>query len=126
VSDTAARGRLVAGAALLSALLVTALALATNSLDTTKFSWDFRYYIQMAQSPFTRPLASPFAYRYATSLLVYALSKVFSLSIEAGFRAVSYGGSLSSGRVSVHELGFTRSARGRMLRCWLQPSRTSM
>ena len=113
MSDAAARGRLVAGAALLSGLLVAALALATNSLDTTKFSWDFRYYIWMAQSPFTPPLASPFAYRYATPLLAYALSKVCRLSVEAGFSALAYGaGVLQLLGVFLFTNWFTRSARG--------------
>ena len=103
----------MAGAALLSGVLVAALALTTNSLDTTKFSWDFRYYIGMAQRPFAPPLASPFAYRYATSLLVYGLSEIFGLSIDSGFRGLAYGGGvLQLLGVFLFTNWFTRSARG--------------
>jgi hypothetical protein len=113
VSGAVTRGRLVAGAALLSAVLVAGLALTTNSLDTARFSWDFRYYIRMAQSPFAPPLASPFAYRFATPLLVYALSNAFSLSVEAGFRALAYGaGVLQLLGVFLFTNWFTRSAKG--------------
>ena len=113
MNGTVARGRLVAGAALLAVLLVAGLALTTNSLDTTRFSWDFRYYIRMAQSPFAPPLASPFAYRFATPLLVYALSKTFSLSVAAGFRALAYGaGVLQLLGVFLFTNRLTRSTKG--------------
>ena len=65
MSPTVRKGLLATAASLLAILLVVGLSRLTNSLDTTRFSWDFRYYIGMAQHPFAPPEASPFAYRYA-------------------------------------------------------------
>jgi hypothetical protein len=91
--NEAARNRWhVAGAALLSAFLVTCLGVLTNSLDTHKFSWDFRYYIGMAENGFSPPLASPFAYRYVTPLLVSGFFQIAGLPIQDGFRDVAYAG----------------------------------
>ena len=58
----------------LQRLLVAALDRLTNSIDTARFSWDFRYYIDMARRGLVPPLASPFAYRYLTPLLVRVIS----------------------------------------------------
>jgi len=111
--DIVRRGWRVVAAAVVSALLVVGLGLATNSLDTTRFSWDFRYYIRMAQSPFAAPMASPFAYRYGTPLLVYGISNVLGVGIEAGFRAVAYSGAiLQLLAVFLFVRWFTRSAKG--------------
>ena len=75
----------VAGAALLVALLDWL----TNSLDTARFSWDFRYYIDMARRGLVPPLASPFAYRYLTPLLVRMISLGLQVPVEAGFGFVA-------------------------------------
>jgi hypothetical protein len=79
-------------AALLSIFLVVCLDLLTNSLDTHRFSWDFRYYIGMAQNGLRPPLASPFAYRYVTPGLSYFLTHFLGLGIEPAFRIVAYVG----------------------------------
>lgn len=79
-------------AAILSISLVALLGFLTNTLDIHKFSWDFRYYIGMAQHGLQPPLASPFAYRYVTPLLAGALSRLAGTDIEAGFRALAYVG----------------------------------
>ena len=81
-------------AALAALLLTLALDALTNSIDVTKFQWDFHYYIALAQDGLaTRPLVSPFVYRYATPLLVHALTGL-GLSIEGGFRLIAYLGAL--------------------------------
>ncbi len=80
---------------LLSLLIVIGLDWMTNSLDLQKNSWDFFYYIPMAKDGFqARPMVSPFAYRFATTLLVHALTW-FGVSIENGFRAVAYLGAVA-------------------------------
>lgn len=84
------RGQQVLLAAALSAVLIVSIHLLTNSLDTAKFSWDFRYYIGMAQNAFDAPQASPFAYRYVTPLLVYGLGKAFGVSVQTGFTSIAY------------------------------------
>jgi hypothetical protein len=62
----------------------------TNRIDITRFQWDFRYYIAMAQDGLNTPLlASPFVYRYATPLLVHILTGL-GLSIEGGFTVLAY------------------------------------
>ncbi len=87
------RARHVFWAAILSISLIVTLDALTNSIDLQKFSWDFRYYIAMAQDGFhTRQLASPFAYRYLPSLLVYGLTHTSGISVESGFRAIAYAG----------------------------------
>jgi hypothetical protein len=78
-------------AALLSIGLILTLDALTNSIDIEKFAWDFRYYITMAQDGFNaRPFASPFVYRYATPLLVYAIHHWLGFSIESIFRGIAY------------------------------------
>jgi hypothetical protein len=72
-----------------AALLVVLLDALTNSLDTVKFSWDFRYYIAMAQRGLVPPLASPFAYRFLTPLLVRIISMELQTPVEAGFDLVA-------------------------------------
>jgi hypothetical protein len=85
----------VVGAIVLSAALVSSIGASTNSLDTQKFSWDFRYYIGIAQNGLTAPLASPFAYRFATPLVVRALTGLLGVPLESGFRSVAYFGALA-------------------------------
>lgn len=77
-------------AALLSIALILGLDALSNSIDIHKFKWDFRFYIAMAQDGLNAmPLASPFAYRYATPLLVKGLASV-GMSLEGGFRLLAY------------------------------------
>jgi hypothetical protein len=89
------KARQIFQAVLLSTLVVIGLDWATNSLDTQKYAWDFRYYIGMAREGFyARPLASPFAYRYLTPLLVHGLF-LLGISIEDGFRLAAYVGAIA-------------------------------
>ncbi len=77
-------------AGILSVILIGLLDLLTNHVDVTRFQWDFRYYIAMAQDGLDTPLlASPFVYRYATPLLVRMLTGL-GLSIEGGFTVIAY------------------------------------
>ena len=77
-------------AGILSVVLIGLLDLLTNHIDVTRFQWDFRYYIAMAQDGLNTPLlASPFVYRYATPLLVRMLTGL-GLSIESGFTVTAY------------------------------------
>ena len=100
-------------AALLSIGLILSLDALTNSIDVEKFAWDFRYYIAMAQDGFdARPLASPFAYRYAIPLFVYAIHQWLGFSIESGFRGLAYlGAFLQLMGVFTFTEWFTRSRK---------------
>jgi hypothetical protein len=90
------KARQILWAAILSAMLIAALDALTNTIDIQNFSWDFRYYIAMARDGFhAQQLASPFAYRYLPSLLVYGLTHTPGLSIENGFRAIAYVGAFA-------------------------------
>ncbi len=63
---------------LLSTGIVLGLDLLTNAIDTKKYAWDFLYYIAMAKDGFkAQPLASPFAYRYLTPLIVNGITRIF-------------------------------------------------
>ncbi len=116
MSVGAVKARPLLAALVLSVLLIAGLAFTTNSLDITRFSWDFRYYIQMAEKPFVPPLASPFAYRYATPLLVYALVRGLGISMIAGFRVLAYAGAiLQLVGVFLFTRWFTRSAKGALV-----------
>ena len=108
------RIRQVLPAMLLSAALIVVLDLLTNSLDISKYSWDFRYYIAMARDGFnTTYLASPLAYRYLTPLLVYGLTHAFGISIESGFRWMAYLGAFAQlTGVFLFTAWFTRSVKG--------------
>jgi len=77
-------------AGILSIVLIGLIDALTNRIDVTRFQWDFRYYIAMAQDGLNTPLlASPFVYRYATPLLVRMLIGL-GLSIEGGFTVIAY------------------------------------
>ncbi len=77
-------------AGILSIVLIGLIDALTNRIDVTRFQWDFRYYIAMAQDGLSTPLlASPFVYRYATPLLVRMLMGL-GLSIEGGFTVIAY------------------------------------
>jgi hypothetical protein len=111
--DAARRRWHVLEACLLSILLIVGLDLLTNSLDTHKFSWDFRYYVSMAATGFRAPMASPFAYRYVTPALVYAMMHGLGLELETAFRIVAYlGAFLQLVGVFVFTNWITRSPRG--------------
>lgn len=80
---------------LLSAAILFVLSVLTNSLNTEGNAWDFIYYMAMAKDGFhAEPMASPFAYRYLTPLLVNGLS-LLGLSIEHGFSFIAYFGALA-------------------------------
>lgn len=114
--DAIRKGRHVFGAAILSTLLIVAIGALTNSLDIQKYSWDFRYYIAMAQNGFNTPLASPFAYRYLTPFIVYGLNHIFGISIENGFRSIAYlGAFLQLVGIFLFTYWFTRSTKGAYL-----------
>jgi len=80
----------------LSTSIVLGLDIITNTIDTKKYAWDFLYYIAMAKDGFNaQPLASPFAYRYLTPLIVNGITRISSLSIEHGFLLVAYLGAIA-------------------------------
>jgi len=80
----------------ISALIVMGLDLLTNSIDIKKYAWDFVYYIAMAKDGFkAQPMASPFAYRYLTPLIVNGITRISSLSIENGFLVIAYLGAIA-------------------------------
>ena len=80
----------------ISAVIVFGLDLVTNSVDTKKYAWDFVYYIAMAKDGFhAQPMASPFAYRYLTPLIVNGITRISSISIENGFLVLAYFGAIT-------------------------------
>ncbi len=100
-------------AAALSMALVIAISLLTNSVDIKAFTADFLYYIDMAKYGFAKAGASPFAYRYPTTLIVHALVGALGISIEAGFRTVAYVGAfLQLFGIFLFTKWFTRSVKG--------------
>ncbi len=104
------------GAVAAAAMLVVLLDRLTNSIDTTRFSWDFRYYIDMARRGLVPPLASPFAYRYLTPLLVRVISLGGSITVEAAFGLVARAAAATQ-LVGVFLLArwYSRSMRGAWL-----------
>ncbi len=104
------------GAAVLSVALVVAIYLLTNSVDTSAFTSDFMYYIAMAKDGFSAPGASPFAYRYVTTLIVHLLIGGLGLSVEQGFRVVALAGAfLQLFGVFLFTNWFTNSIKGAYL-----------
>lgn len=90
------KARDIAWIILLSTGIVLGLDMLTNAIDTKKYAWDFLYYIAMARDGFkAQPLASPFAYRYLTPLIVNGISRISSLSIENGFLVIAYLGAIT-------------------------------
>jgi hypothetical protein len=80
----------------LSTGIVIGLDIVTNSIDTKKYAWDFVYYIALAKEGFNaQPLASPFAYRYLTPLIVHGFTRILSISIDNGFRMIAYLGAIT-------------------------------
>ncbi len=103
----------VLGAAVLSVGLIAAIDLLTNTVDTQAFKADFLYYIAMAKYGFNTPGASPFAYRYVTTLIVHGLILWRGLSVEQGFRLVAFVGAfLQLFGVFLFTNWFTRSIKG--------------
>jgi len=90
--ETSERRRQVVQAGIVALLLTAVIDLLTNSIDTDRFSWDFRYYADMAEHGLAWPLASPFAYRYLIPLLVRGLFLATGLRIEAGFTLIAHVG----------------------------------
>ena len=101
------------GAVAVAALLVAVLDGLTNSLDIARFSWDFRYYIDMARRGLVSPLASPFAYRYLTPLFVRMISLGLQVPVEAVFGYVARAAAVTQ-LVSVFALArwYSHSNRG--------------
>jgi len=102
--------------AAVAALLLAAIRLSTNSIDPNRFSWDLRYYIEMAEQGFAANLASPFAYRYVTPLLARWLSQGLSAPVETGFAGLAYVGAFGQLLgVFVFTHWYTRSRPGAWL-----------
>jgi hypothetical protein len=94
-------------------LLVGLINLLTNSIDTGRFSWDFRYYIDIAEHGFAAPMASPFAYRYVTPMLARGISLLLHLPTEGGFAVLAQLGAVTQLlAVFVLTRRFAGSARG--------------
>jgi hypothetical protein len=96
-----------------AALLVAVIGALTNRIDTSAFSWDFRYYINVAERGFSVPSASPFAYRYLTPFLARAIAVALDLQTAGGFGALAYGAAVVQ-LVSIYAfaLWYGRSGRG--------------
>lgn len=76
-------------------VLVLGIDLITNSLDTLKFTWDFKYYIGITEHGFNaKPLISPFAYRYPTPFLAAGFIAVLHVTIEQAYRMIAYMGGI--------------------------------
>ena len=76
-------------------VLVAAIDLVTNSLDTLKFTWDFKYYIGMTEHGFKAdPLIGPFAYRYPTPFFASALISFFKITVEQAYKTIAYTGGI--------------------------------
>jgi hypothetical protein len=116
VTDSGGAARHGIQATVVALFLVAVIDLLTNSIDTDRFSWDFRYYAAMAEHGLNGPLASPFAYRYLIPLLVRGLSLATGLSIGAGFTLIAYLGAFSQLLgVFLFTRWYTRSVRGAWL-----------
>jgi len=111
--DFRRRAAQVLGTAAVAFLLVAAIDLLTNSIDTDRFSWDFRYYIDIAEHGFAAPMASPFAFRYMTPMLARCVSVLFQLPTEGGFAALArFGAAAQLLGVYWFTRWYARSARG--------------
>lgn len=96
-----------------AALLVVVIGALTNRIDTTTFSWDFRYYINLAEQGFSAPSASPFAYRYLTPFLARAIDVALGLQTAGGFGVLAYGAAiLQLVAIYAFALWYGRSTRG--------------
>jgi hypothetical protein len=82
----------VAAVALLAAVLVLGLDAVTNSLDISRYAWDFIHYIDMAERGVAgNPnLVAPYAYRPIPPLLAGAFADATGRSVHLGFRFVAW------------------------------------
>lgn len=101
---------------LVSIALITVLDLFTNSIDTSRNTWDFIYYIALAKDGFHATLlASPFAYRYLTPGLVHLLT-LTGLTIGQGFQLIAYFGAFTQlTGIYIFTKWATKSKRGAWL-----------
>lgn len=77
--------------AFLSVCLVVVLDIVTNDLDTQKYTWDFAYYIAMAEDGLVSERSvAPFAYRFGATLPAHALHEAFAISVYSSFRVIAY------------------------------------
>lgn len=83
---------LVAGA--LAAVLVLGLDAVTNSLDISRYAWDFVHYIDMAENGVSgNPgLVAPYAYRPIPSLLAGAFADLTGRTVIPAFRLLAWAG----------------------------------
>ena len=83
-----------AAVGLLEAALVIGLDAVTNSLDISRYAWDFIHYIDMAEHGVAgNPgLVAPYAYRPIPSLLAGAFAEVAGRSVHLGFRLIAWAG----------------------------------
>jgi MYXO-CTERM domain-containing protein len=81
-----------AAVALLAALLVVGLDAVTNSLDISRYAWDFIHYIDMAENGIdgNPGLVAPYAYRPIPPLLAGAFSDITGRSVHLGFRLIAW------------------------------------
>ena len=113
MNDTENQKVYIFGAAIMAGLLIVVIDGLTNSLDNQKCLWDSCYYIAMAQNGFNSHLASPFAYRYVTPLLVYLLTHTLGVSLANGFRSIAYlGAFFQLTGVFIFTKWFTHSIKG--------------
>lgn len=81
---------------LIAVAFVIGIDLITNSLDIVKYTWDFKYYINMTVNGFKPDplLIGPYVYRYPTPLLAGQLVSNFHLSVEAAYKTIAYAGAI--------------------------------
>ncbi len=80
--------------ALIAAVLVVGLDAVTNSLDISRYTWDWFHYIDMAEHGVAgNPgLVAPYAYRPIAPLLAGAFADVTGRSVHLGFRMIAWAG----------------------------------
>ena len=80
--------------AVLAAALVIGLDVVTNSLDISRYAWDFVHYIDMAENGVAgNPgLVAPYAYRPIPSLLAGAFADITGRTTLLGFRMIAWAG----------------------------------
>lgn len=83
-----------AAVGLLAAALVIGLDAVTNSLDISRYAWDFIHYIDMAEHGVAGnpDLVAPYAYRPIPSLLAGAFAEITGRSVHLGFRMIAWAG----------------------------------
>ncbi len=82
--------------ALLACCCVVLIDLCTNEIDTSKYSWDFKLYIEMARHGFVANVKAPFAYRYGATIPVHLMYSLLDVSIHDGFKLLAYSGAAAS------------------------------